>query len=173
MQQAATAASSIFERSALLSNFLSAKAFVKYGAQDSSVGWFSASNSIATAHDFGHLSALALASEKVTFKVDAKFGDEQIHSGPVGRIDGTKPCITASSSSADLIHGLAHAFADEAGSSQIMPGWVHGAPPQRSSLSTMSLCPPRRQEPFLLPKLARPIMRTTLPLGLLKCQGLL
>ena len=100
LQQAATATSSIFERSALLSNFLGAKSIVKYGAQDSSVGRFSAIHSIATAHDFGHLSALALASESLPFKTDAKFLDGQFHSGPFGRTDGAKPCDAASSSSA-------------------------------------------------------------------------
>ena len=126
MQQAATAASSIFERSALLSNFLSAKSLVKYGAQDSSVGRFSASHSIATAHDFGHLSALALASERGPFKTDAKFVDGQFHSGPLGRTDGAKPCEAASSSSADFFHAHSPAFVDVAGNFHLVPGWVPG-----------------------------------------------
>ena len=143
---------------------LSAEALVHCGAIGSSIGRSSAIHSRATAHDFGHLSALALASERAPFKTDAIIVDGQFHSGLLGRTDGAKPCDAASSSSADFFHGPSHAFVYNAGISYFVPGWVPGAP-LGSSLGTMLLCPPRRQEPFLLPVSTRPTMWATMPLG--------
>ena len=132
-QLASTATASIFKRSALLSNMLSAKALVHCGAIGSNSGCSSAKRPRATAHDFGHLSALALASERAPCKTDAIIVDGHFHSGLLGHTDGAKPCDVASSSSADFIQGLAHAFADDAGISQLVPGWVPGAPPPRGA----------------------------------------
>ena len=61
--QLASATASIFKRSALLCNLLSAQALAQSGATGSSFGRTSAIRPRATAHDFDHLSALALASE--------------------------------------------------------------------------------------------------------------
>ena len=141
-QLASTATASIFKRSALLSNMLSAKALVHCGAIGSNSGCSSAKRPRATAHDFGQLSALALASERAPCKTDAIIVDGHFLSGLLGHTDGAKPCDVASSSSADFIQGLAHAFADDAGNSQLVPGWVPGAPPQGEQPEHHGVVPP-------------------------------
>ena len=149
---------------------LTAKALVHGGASGANIDRSSSKRPKATAHDFGHLSELALACERAPCKIDAIIVDGHVHSGRSGHTDGAKPCDVASSSSADFIQGLSHAYVDNAGNTQLVPGWVPGAPPKGSSLSTMVLCPPRRQVPFLLPELALPSMRTMQPRGPLRPQ---
>ena len=159
------ATASIFKRSTLLCNSFRVQALVQRGAIGPSFGRASGPRPRATVHDFDHLSALALASEKAQLNMKVIIADGHFDSGLSGRTDGAKPSETATSSSAGSILCPSHAFADLDVNSHLVPGWVPGAPPKGSSLGTMVLCPPRRQEPFPLPELTLTLMRTTMPLG--------
>ena len=74
------ATASIFERSALLSN-------LQRGPLGASVGRASGLRPKATAYDFEHLSALALASEKAQSNSVGNLSDEHFDSGLLGRTD--------------------------------------------------------------------------------------
>ena len=77
--------------------------------------------------------------------------DGHFDSGHTGRNEGDMPSFTA--------------FAEFDSSSLCVPGWVPGAPPKGSSLSTLVLCPPHRQEPCHLTELALSLIRITMPIG--------
>ena len=141
---ASPATVTIFERSALLSN-------LQRGPSGASVKRASGLRPKATAHDFEHLSALALASEKVHSSSCTTIFAEHPDSGLLGRTDGTmlrgappfsfaghalelpcgRICVTASQASAGSFQRPSVSDNIFASTSQFMPGWVPGAPSQR------------------------------------------